>query len=499
MLDALAIYYAQNYAGIIGWSLVVGHIIVYVHCNNQTVELQLLVVNGKGPSLFGRNWLNAIKLNWGKINQVMSQVYQKVIDKYSEVFKNELGTLKGTKAKIQVDPQASPKFFKPRSVPFVLREKVESELDRLQKEDIIEPVTFSEWAAPIVPVVKDDGGIRICCDCKVTINNLSKLESYPIPKVEDLFIALSGVKTFSKLDLSHAYQQLTLDEEAQKFTTISTHKELFQYKRLPFGFTSAPAIFQRTMDNLLQGIPHTCVYLDDILITGTTQEEHLHNLDQVLNRLQTAGLRLKNKKCSFMLPSVECLGHVIDLVGLHPTQAKVKAIQEAPTPKNVAELHSFLGLINYYGKFLPNLSATLAPLYKLLKQNTRWCWEQPQIAAFQEAKDALQSSTLLVHYDSTKPITLACDASRYGIGAVLSHKYEDGSEKPIGFASRTLSPAEKHYSQLDKEALAIIFGIKKFHDYLQGHHFTIYSNHQPLQYLFGASKPIPPMASGRLK
>ena len=155
-----------------------------------------------------------------------------------------------------------------------------------------------------MPVVKDDGGIQICCDYKVTINNLSKLESYPIPKVEDLFTALSGGKTFSKLDLSHAYQQLILDEDSWKFTTISTHKKLFQYKRLPFGFASAP---QRTMDNLLQGIPHTCVYLDDILIMGTTQEEHLHNLDQVLNHLQTAGLRLKNKKCSFMLPSVEYL------------------------------------------------------------------------------------------------------------------------------------------------------------------------------------------------
>ena len=143
---------------------VVGHIIVSVNCNNQTVELQLLVVKGKGPSLFDRNLLNAIKLimNWGKINQVMSQVYQKLIDKYSEVFKNELGTLKGTKAKIHVDPQASP------TVPFVLHQKVESELDQLQKEDIIEPVTFSEWAAPIVLVLKDDGGIRICCDCKLS-------------------------------------------------------------------------------------------------------------------------------------------------------------------------------------------------------------------------------------------------------------------------------------------------------------------------------------------
>ena len=172
-----------------------------------------------------------------------------MLDKYPEIFKNELGTLKGIKAKIHVDPQATdciPRFFKPHSIPYVLQEKAEKEFDRLLKEDIkfIEPVTFSEWAAPIVPVVKDDGGIRICCDYKVTINNLSKLESYPIPKVQDLFTALSGEKTFSKLDLSHAYQQLVLDEESRKFIIISTHKGLFQYKRLPFRFVSAPAIFQ---------------------------------------------------------------------------------------------------------------------------------------------------------------------------------------------------------------------------------------------------------------
>ena len=369
----------------------------------------------------------------------MSQGFQKVLDKYPEIFKNKLGTLKGTKAKIHIDPQAIPRFFKPSSIPYVLREIFEKELDRLLKEYIIEPITFFEWAAPIVLIVKDDGGIRICCDYKVTLNNLSKLESYPIPKVQDLFIALSGGKTFSKLDLSHAYPQLVLDEESRKFTTISTHKGLFHYKRLPFGFASAPAIFQQTMDSLLQGILHTCVYLDDILITGTTPDEHLHNLDLVLNQLQSAGLRLKSKNCSFMLPSVEYLGHVIDSVGLHPTQAKVKAIKEAPNPQIVAELCSFLGLINYYGKFLPNLSATLAPLYKLLKQSTHWWWKELQITAFQKAKDVLQSSSLLVHYDSTKPLRPACDASPFGIGAVISHRFEDGSEQPIGFASRTLS------------------------------------------------------------
>ena len=479
--------------------VVVGSITVTVCYDTQVVELPLLVVKGEGPSLYGRNWLSKIKLNWGAINQVTSQIYKKVLNKYPEVFKDELGTLRGTRAKIHVDPQATPRFFKPRSVPYTLRDRVEKELDRLLSEGIIEPIQFSDWAAPIVPIVKEDGRIRICGDYRVTINHSSKLDSYPIPKANDLFATLAGGKSFSKLDLSHAYLQLVLDEESRKFTTINTHKGLFHYKRLPFGVSSAPAIFQRTMDSLLQGIPQTCVYLDDILITGTTVEEHLKNLDEVLHRIQSAGLRLRSSKCLFMAPSVEYLGHVIDAAGLHPTKAKVKAITEAPDPKNVAELRSFLGLINYYGKFLPNLSSTLAPMYKLLQQHTQWHWGDAQATAFKAAKGALQSSTLLVHYDSSKPLTLTCDASHYGVGAVLSHKFEDGSEKPIGFTSRTLSAAEKNYSQLDKEALAIIFGVKKFHDYLHGHHFTIYSDHQPLQHLFNENKPVPQMASSRLK
>ena len=170
-------------------------------------------------------------------------------------------------------------------------------------------------------MVKEDARIRICGDYRVTINHLSKLGSYPIPKADDLFATLAGGKSFSKLDLSHAYLQLVLDEESRKFTTINTQRGLSQYKRLPFGVSSTPAIFQRTMDSLLQGIPQTCVYLDDILITGTIMEEHLKNLDEVLRRFQTASLRLKSSKCLFMSPSVEYLGHVIDSTGLHPTKA----------------------------------------------------------------------------------------------------------------------------------------------------------------------------------
>ena len=421
------------------------------------------------------------------------------MQKHSDVFREELGELKGTQAKIHIDPQAQPRFHKSRPVPFALRKKVEQELERLEREGIIKPVQFSDWAAPIVPVVKADGSIRICGDYRLTINQASKLDAYPLPKVEELFASLSGGKSFSKLDLQHVYQQLTLDDNSRPYTTINTHHGLFQYNCLPFGVSSAPGIFQRTMDSLLQGLPHVTVYLDDILITGETEQEHLQNLDTVLQKLQTAGLRMKKSMCLFMAPEVEYLGHKINSEGLHPTQDKIKAIRNAPKPQSVTELKSFLGLLSYYSRFLPNVSSTLSPLYSLLQANQRWFWGEKQQAAFEAAKDLLESSTLLVHYDPTKKLILACDASPYGVGAVLSHKMEGGSEKPITFASRTLAPAEKNYSQLEKEGLAIIFGVKKFHTYLYGRHFEIYSDHQPLYQLFSESKGVPAMAASQIQ
>ena len=222
------------------------------------------------------------------------------------------------------------------------------------------------------------------------------------------------------------------------------------------------------------------LYLDDILITGET-EEHLENLETVLHKLETAGLRLSRSKCTFMAPEVEYLGHKISPQGLHPTPDKIKAIRNAPKPESVSELKSFLGLLSYYSRFLPNATSTLTPLYSLLQSNKKWAWSSKEQAAFDTAKGMLHSTSLLVHYDTTKPLILACDASPYGVGAVLSHMMEDGSEKPVAFASRTLTPAEKNYSQLEKEGLAIVYGVKKFHTYLCGRHFTIYSDHQPLR------------------
>ena len=198
------------------------------------------------------------------------------------------------------------------------------------------------------------------------------------------------------------------------------------------------------------------------------------------------------------MPQVEYLGHIIDQHGLHPTEKKVKAIKEAPQPCNVNDLRAFLGIINYYGKFMSNLSTKLAPLYELLQKPAKWHWGTKQIKAFQDAKDALQDNMLLVHYDSSKQLILACDASPHDLGAVLSHILEDGLEKPIAYASRTLTAAEKNYSQLEKEALAVVYAVGKFHNYLYGRHFIIESDHQPLSYIFNNSKTILPTASSRI-
>ena len=480
---------------------VAGGIKVEVVYQKQKAILPLLVVAGEGPSLLGRDWLQHIRFDWSCVNSVSTAdaAAQEVCDRHPDLFKEELGELNGTTAKIYIDSDARPRFCHARQVPYALKEKVDTEIERLVNAGVLEPIQFSEWATPVVPVLKHDGTVRLCGDYKLTVNQVAKTDTYPLPRIEDLFASLTGGRVFSKIDLAQAYLQVPLDEESKKLVVINTHKGLYRFNRLPFGVSAAPSIFQRTMENLLQGLPGVCVYLDDILVSGGSTEEHLRNLEAVFTRLEQAGLRVKRSKCSFMLSSVEYLGFRISAEGLQPTTEKVRAVHSAPAPENVTQLKSFLGLINYYGKFLPDLSEVLAPMYRLLQKETTWSWGQAQTKAFQKVKAMLTSDCVLVHYDPTKELLLACDASPYGVGAVLSHRFQDGQERPIAFASRSLAPAEKRYSQLEKEGLAIIFGIKKFHMYLFGRRFEIWSDHKPLQHLFQATKATSVMASARLQ
>ena len=231
---------------------VLGELTVRAVYRDQEKQLPLVVVAGGGPALFGRNWLGQIQLDWTSIHKVSTPLDQ-LLKEYKEVFRLELGTLQGVQAKLVVKPDASPKFHKPRSVPYALKTAIEQDLEHLEQAEILTKVKFSDWAAPVVPVPKADGRIRICGDYKVTINPVLQVDQFPMPTPEDLFATVAGGKTFSKLDLSQAYQQVLLEPDSRRYITISTHKGLYQYNRLPFGVASAPAI----------------------LVTGKSEEEHL--------------------------------------------------------------------------------------------------------------------------------------------------------------------------------------------------------------------------------
>ena len=229
-------------------------------------------------------------------------------------------------------------------------------------------------------------------------------------------------------------------------------------------------------------------------MSGKTEEEHLVNLRRVLQNLQNHGIRAKKAQCTFLKTSVQYLGHIIDADGLHANDAKVDAIVHAPSPKNVAELRSFLGLLNYYGRFIPSL---LHPLYSLLRHNTTWRWTKPCCEAFKAAEEKIVSPNVLVHYYSTRPIRLAADASAYGIGSVISHVMETvlSGQLPLPHAHCS----EWNYAQVKKEALSLVFGVCKFHSYLYGRKFTLITDHKPLTTILGPKTGVPPIAAAQLQ
>ena len=481
---------------------VVGEITVKITRMETSGEHQasLIVVQDTGPHpcLLGRDLITKLQINPLQINAV--SVQPNWVKKFSSLFAPGLGCFKGKKVKIEVDPTVPPKYCKARTVPYAMREKVDQELTRLEETGIISPVTHSPWAAAIVPVAKSDPNeIRICGDFKLTVNRAARLDTYPIPSLSDLFNSIGGGKVFTKLDMSQAYAQLELDEESKLLTVINTQKGLFQYNRLCFGVSSAPGIFQRCMEDLLKGLPGVFCYLDDILVAAPTLAEHNTRVEAVLQRLQDSGLKLKSNKCHFASSEVNYLGYKLDAEGLHPTAEKVKAIVDAPAPVNITQLRAYLGLLNFYRRFLPQAASLLEPLNKLLRAKEEWSWGKEQEQAFQKSKDVLVGSSVLMHFDLNKPIVVVADSSAYGIGAVLCHKV-NGVEHPVCFASRTLNSAERNYSQLEKEALALVYALTQFHKYLWGQpEFTLVTDHKPLLGLFLNTKSIPQQASGRIQ
>ncbi|CAB3249944.1 unnamed protein product [Arctia plantaginis] len=476
-----------------------GYIMVTVSLGNVVAnDLILYVIKNGARPLMGRDWLRSLNIKQISINDISTDpCINRLAKEFPEVFTDKLGKCRKL-LQLQLT-DSEPVYVRARTVPLALRARVQRELERLEAEGTIYRVEHSEYGTPIVPVIKTNGDIRICGDYKVTINRKLKREFYPLPRIEELFATLSGGKEFSKIDLTHAYLQTVLDEDSQKCTAITTHIGTFVYRRTPFGLSCIPEKFQKLMEETLRGVPGTVVFLDDICVTGPSRYEHLNNLKQVLIRLKDMGLTVKLNKCQFLQTSVKYLGFIIDQKGLHPDPNKVNAIVDAPTPTDVTQLKGFLGLLNYYGKFIPRLSTLLHPLHELLKKGVSWKWSSECNQAFVEAKRALSSKKVLAHYEEGRPLVLSVDSSAYGLGAVLAHRFPDGSERPVSCVSRTLNQAERNYSQIDKEALAIFYGVIRHHQYLYGRTFELRTDHKPLSYIFGPKIGIPQTAASRLQ
>ena len=274
---------------------------------------------------------------------------------------------------------------------------------------------------------------------------------------------------------------------------------LFRPKRLPYGVASSPALWQQTMDKVFHALPGVCCFVDDILVAGRDEKEHRQRLIQVLDRIQEHGIKVKRSKCCFNETTVEYLGFRLDARGVHKTDDKIRAVQEAAAPTDVKKLQSFLGLVTFYGKFVKDLATLAQPLYALLSKDVKWNWTNKCQQAFDAVKREVTSNSFLAHFNEHLPVKLVCDASSVGLGAVLAHVDDDGRERPIAYASRLLNEAERGYSQIDKEALALIYGVKKYHMYLYGRkHFTLVTDHKPLLAIFGSKSGLPKLVAARL-
>ncbi|XP_053605087.1 uncharacterized protein K02A2.6-like [Plodia interpunctella] len=478
---------------------IVGQATLPVTYKEHKQDLSVVIAKGCGPNLLGRNWFEPLNITMN-VNFVSHEddTIENLFDKYKAVFKEGLGTYRGHPVTIHLKPGATPKFLKARPVPFAIKERVEKEIDRLENEGVLRPTSFANWATPVVPIIKKSGEIRLCGDYRSTVNEATESDTYPMPTANEVFATIAGGKIFTTLDLDKAYTQVTVDESTAKLLTLNTCKGLYTVHRLVFGVKACPGIFQRLMTSLLAGIPGVAILIDDIIICGCTVLEMLNRLDIVLDRIEKAGLRLYKNKCKFAKEKVEFLGFVIDAEGIHPAKSKVESIVNTPAPKNKQELQAFLGLYNFYERFIRNKATLLEPLHRLLDSNNPWKWTTEQQSAFDTAKNQITFDLTLVHYDLNKPLILTCDSSEYGVGAVLSHKFEDDQERPIAMASRTLHVHERRYSQLDKEATSIMFGITKFHNYLVGRNFCIITDHKPLLGIFDPKKPMSNMISPRL-
>lgn len=337
--------------------------------------------------------------NWNLQTQLYSDQEDGLIQKIDSIEPSlfgSFGLVKCEPVRITLTEGAKPYCLTTaRRIAFPLMPKVEAELNRLEKEGIIEKVEKpTDWCAPMVPVLKKNGNVRICVDLE-KLNEAVKREHFMLPNLDDISPRLAGSTLFSKLDASSGFYQIPLHPDSCELTTFITPMGRYCFRRVPFGITSAPEIFQPKMTDLLRGIEGVEVIIDDILIHGKTRKEHDRRLDTVLRRIQDSGLKLNREKCEFRKIEIEYFGHNISSEGIQPSSSRVDAIRQIETPTNLTELRRFIGMVNYLGRFIPDLASVISPMTDLLKSGNAWLWDQAQANAFSRVKELLTCAPVL--------------------------------------------------------------------------------------------------------
>lgn len=422
--------------------------------------------------------------------QQKQQLYAVILE-YHDVFAFEPGDRGQTKiVQHGIDTGDSrPIRQQVRRIPPIQREEAKKLLKEMLTEKVIRP-SSSPWASPIVLVKKKDGSIRFCVDYR-KVNGVTRKDAYPLPRVDDTLDTLAGAKWFSTLDLVSGYWQVEVKPEDREKTAFCTPEGLFEFNVMPFGLCNAPATFQRLMDLVLAGVQWTSclVYIDDVIITGKAFEEHLKNLVEVLKRLRGAGLKLKPRKCNLCSLQVGFLGHIVSQEGVQTDPAKTATVAEWPQPTNKKEVQQFLGLANYYRRFVKDFATIAKPLHRLTEKTAKFTWASDCQAAFESLRNKLITAPILAFPDYSREFTLDTDASDTGIGAVLSQVQEDGTERVIAYASRVLTRPERRYCVTRRELLAVVIFTQHFRPYLLGRHFLLRTDHGSLTWMSNFRQP----------
>ena len=356
----------------------------------------------------------------------------------------------------------------------------------MEKDGIIRK-SESPWSSPVVLVKKKNGKLRFCVDYR-KLNSITKKDTYPLPRIDEMLDNLGKAKWFTSLDLTSGYWQVQVKEEDKEKTAFITKYGLYEFNVMPFGLCNAPSTFQRLMDVVLSSVlwKYAMVYIDDVNIYSESFEQHLEHLNEVFKLIKKANLQINPEKCHFCTNEMQFLGHIVGIDGIKPNPQKVEKLEKLPSPKNITQLRAFIGLASYYRRFIEGFAKKAAPLHELLKKNVEFIWTDKHEEIFNWLKQRLITPPILQYPDYNISFILFTDASYQGIGAVLA-QIKDKKEYVIAYASRTLSPAEKNYSTVELECLAVVWAVKYFRHYIHGTRFTLVTDHKALQWLLNST------------